>query len=122
MVEELHALAVDAGLSLTHLAIGFVLEYPGVTAPIIGPGTMEQLTDVLEAADLRLSHDVLERIDEIVPPGTHLNEADAAWQPPGLSRRARRRLPAAGDRSGRQRTCPAYRMGRTGPQPKMVST
>ncbi|WP_375423431.1 aldo/keto reductase [uncultured Friedmanniella sp.] len=69
-VEQLALLAEDAGLSLVHLAIAFVLQHPAVTAPIIGPRTMEQLETQLGAVDVRLSSDVLDRIDEIVPPGT----------------------------------------------------
>jgi aryl-alcohol dehydrogenase-like predicted oxidoreductase len=91
LVEELLKLASDAGVSLTHLAMAFVLEHPGVSSAIIGPRTMEQLTDVLDGADVKLTNEVLDRIDELVPPGTNINEADAGWQPPGLSRRARRR-------------------------------
>jgi aryl-alcohol dehydrogenase-like predicted oxidoreductase len=91
LVEELLKVAADAGVSLTHLAHAFVLEHPAVTAPIIGPRTMEQLTDVLAGADVRLSGDVLDRIDELVPPGTNINAADAGWETPSLSKRARRR-------------------------------
>jgi aryl-alcohol dehydrogenase-like predicted oxidoreductase len=91
LVEELLKLAADAGLSLTHLAHAFVLEHPAVTAPIIGPRTMEQLTDVLAGADVRLTSDVLDRIDELVPPGSNVNKADAGYEPPSLSRSARRR-------------------------------
>jgi aryl-alcohol dehydrogenase-like predicted oxidoreductase len=90
-VEDLLKLAADAGLSLTHLAMAFVLEHPAVTAAIIGPRTMEQLTDVLGGADVRLSDEVLDRIDELVPPGTTLNAADAGWESPSLRRSARRR-------------------------------
>ena len=91
LVEELLKLASEAGTSLTHLAMAFVLEHPGVTSAIIGPRTMEQLTDALEGADIRLTTDVLDAIDKLVPPGTNINDADAGWQSPGLSRRARRR-------------------------------
>ncbi len=91
VVEDLLALAEEAGMPLTHLAMAFVLEHPAVTSAIIGPRTMDQLTDVLAGADVRLSNDVLDRIDAIVPPGTNLNEADSGWQSPGLSRKARRR-------------------------------
>ena len=91
LVEELLKVAADAGVSLTHLAHAFVLEHPAVTAAIIGPRTMEQLTDVLAGADVRLSNEVLDRIDELVPPGTNINPADAGYQPPSLSRKARRR-------------------------------
>jgi aryl-alcohol dehydrogenase-like predicted oxidoreductase len=91
LVEELLKVAADAGVSLTHLAHAFVLEHPAVTAAIIGPRTMEQLTDVLAGAEVRLSNEVLDRIDELVPPGTNINPADAGYQPPSLSRKARRR-------------------------------
>src|SRR5438105_6239096 len=91
LVEELLKVAADAGVSLTHMAHAFVLEHPAVTSAIIGPRTMEQLTDVLAGADVRLSNDVLDSIDELVPPGTNINPADAGYQPPSLSRKARRR-------------------------------
>jgi aryl-alcohol dehydrogenase-like predicted oxidoreductase len=91
LVDELSAVAADAGLSLTHLAMAWVLEHPAVTAAIIGPRTMEQMTDLLPAADVRLDGEVLDRIDELVPPGSNVNEADAGWTSPGLSRSARRR-------------------------------
>ena len=91
LVEDLLKLAADAGLSLTHLAMAFVLEHPAVTSAIIGPRTMDQLTDVLASADVRLSDDVLDAIDKLVPPGTTLNAADAGWETPALRRSARRR-------------------------------
>ena len=68
-VEALAVLAEDAGISLIHLAIAFVLQHPAVTAPIIGPRTMEQLESQLGAVDVTLSTDVLDRIDEIIQPG-----------------------------------------------------
>jgi aryl-alcohol dehydrogenase-like predicted oxidoreductase len=91
VVEELLKVAADAGVSLTHLALAWVLEHPVVTSAIIGPRTMEQLTDLLPAVDVRLESDVLDRIDELVPPGSNINPADAGWSPPGLSRKVRRR-------------------------------
>ena len=89
-VEELLKVAADAGVSVTHLAMAFVLEHPAVSAAIIGPRTMEQLDDLLAGVDVRLDADVLDRIDEIVPPGTSIAGADP-WQPRALSRRERRR-------------------------------
>ncbi len=71
--------------------MAFVLEHPGVTSAIIGPRTMEQLTDVLDGAGTRLSDDVLDRIDAIVPPGTNVNVADTGWEPASLRRSQRRR-------------------------------
>jgi aryl-alcohol dehydrogenase-like predicted oxidoreductase len=89
-VEELLKVAADAGISLTHMAMAFVVEHPAVTAAIIGPRTMEQLDDLLAGVDFRLDADVLDRIDEIVPPGTSIAGADP-WQPRALSRKERRR-------------------------------
>jgi aryl-alcohol dehydrogenase-like predicted oxidoreductase len=91
--DALAQLADEAGLSLIDMALAFVLNHPAITAAIIGPRTMEQLESQLGAADVTLPDDVLDRIDEIVPPGTNLNATDAGWQNPALSRGARRRQP-----------------------------
>ncbi|HLJ07890.1 MAG TPA: aldo/keto reductase [Acidimicrobiia bacterium] len=89
--DRLGRLADEVGISLIHLALAFVLRHPGVTSAIIGPRTMEQLEGQLGARDVVLDDDVLDRIDEIVPPGQNLNPADAGWQHPALSAPARRR-------------------------------
>ena len=89
--EQLAVLAEESGLTLIQLAIGFVLAHPAVTAAIIGPRTMEQLESQLAAADVVLSSDVLDRIDEIVPPGTNLNAPDGGYLPPSLTDAALRR-------------------------------
>jgi aryl-alcohol dehydrogenase-like predicted oxidoreductase len=93
-VEELIKIAADAGCSLIHMALAFVTAHPAVTAAIIGPRTMEQLTDLLAGADVVLDDDILDRLDQIVPPGTNLNPADAGWQPPALTDPAARRRPS----------------------------
>ncbi|MEU8207730.1 aldo/keto reductase [Micromonospora sp. NPDC049044] len=90
-VDKLATLADEAGLSLIHLAIAFVLEHPAVTSAIIGPRTLTQLESQLGAAKVSLSSDVLDRIDAIVAPGTTLNPADAGYQPSSLSDPAYRR-------------------------------
>ncbi len=90
-VEALAQVAEQAGLSLIHLALAFVLEHPAVTAPIIGPRTFEQLEGQLEAARTRLTADVLDEIDKIVPPGITLSARDQGYQPPALTDPARRR-------------------------------
>jgi aryl-alcohol dehydrogenase-like predicted oxidoreductase len=90
-VYALQDLAVEAGLSLIHLALGFVLEHPDVSSAIIGPRTMEQLESQLGVEKVSLSREVLDRIDEIVPPGTTINEADRGYAPPALVDPARRR-------------------------------
>jgi aryl-alcohol dehydrogenase-like predicted oxidoreductase len=90
-VEALARLAEEAGMSLIHVALAFVLEHPAVTAAIVGPRTMEQLESQLGAADVRLDDALLDRIDEVVPPGTNLSDADAGFTPPALAEPALRR-------------------------------
>jgi aryl-alcohol dehydrogenase-like predicted oxidoreductase len=84
-VTSLTEVAEKAGLTLIELALGFVLEHPAVTCPIIGPRTMEHLEAQLAALEVRLTPDVLDRIDEIVPPGTNLNTTDVGWVPPAIA-------------------------------------
>jgi aryl-alcohol dehydrogenase-like predicted oxidoreductase len=91
--ENLAVLAEEAGLSLIHLALAFVINHPAVTSAIIGPRTMEHLESQLGAADVVLTADILDRIDEIVPPGTNLNSADRGYQPPALTDASLRRRP-----------------------------
>jgi aryl-alcohol dehydrogenase-like predicted oxidoreductase len=93
---ELTDLADEAGLTLIQLALAFVMEHRAVTAPIIGPRTMDHLEGQLAAADVELSAEVLDRIDEIVPPGMNLNPADAGWSPPALDNPRLRRRSARG--------------------------
>jgi aryl-alcohol dehydrogenase-like predicted oxidoreductase len=89
--DALGRLADEAGLSLIDMALAFVVRHPAVTAAIIGPRTMEQLESQLGAADVQLDDALLDRIDEIVPPGTNVNPIDAGWTNPALSAQARRR-------------------------------
>jgi aryl-alcohol dehydrogenase-like predicted oxidoreductase len=89
--DALASVAEGAGLSLIEMAIAFVIRHPAVTAAIIGPRTMEHLESQLPAADVQLADDVLDRIDEIVPPGTNLNPADGGWSNPALRPESRRR-------------------------------
>ena len=89
--QALGRLADEAGLTLIQLAIAFTLNHPAVTAPIIGPRTMDHLESQLAAADVVLSDDVLDRIDEIVAPGVTLNAADAGLENPALEPARRRR-------------------------------
>jgi aryl-alcohol dehydrogenase-like predicted oxidoreductase len=90
-VEQLAQLADEAGITLIELAIAFVLKHPAITAAIIGPRTMEQLESQLAAADIVLDEGVLDRIDEIVPPGTTINPLDNSFENPALEPAARRR-------------------------------
>src|SRR5947209_11697563 len=89
--DKLARLAEDEGITLIEMALAFVIRHPAVTAAIIGPRTVEHLESQLSATDVSLSDEVLDRIDEIVPPGTSVNPADTGWMNPALRRAARRR-------------------------------
>jgi aryl-alcohol dehydrogenase-like predicted oxidoreductase len=89
--DALAQLADEAGLSLIHLALAFVLNHPAVTAAIIGPRTLEQLESQLGADEVTLDEALLDGIDEIVPPGTTINAVDRGWQNPALTPAALRR-------------------------------
>jgi aryl-alcohol dehydrogenase-like predicted oxidoreductase len=92
-VEQVIGVAEQAGLPVTHVAIAFAIAHPGVTSAILGPRTMEQLDDLLAGTEVTLTDDILDRIDEIVPPGTDVGLPDqSAYVPaavacPGLRRR-----------------------------------
>ena len=94
LVEELAKVAADAGVSMTHMSMAFVVSHPNVTSAIIGPRTMEQLTDVLAGAAVELTDDTLDALDQIVEPGVTINVADAGWSPPSITQSFRRRRPA----------------------------
>jgi len=91
LIDDLESLAGDAGMSLTHMALAWVLEHPAVTAAIVGPKTMEQLEDLVGARDKRLTPDVLDRIDQLVPPGTTLHPSDNGYENTNLEAKRRRR-------------------------------
>ena len=93
-VEQLVPLAAEAGLSMTHLAMAFAIAHPGVTSALLGARTMAHLDDLLAGLDTILSDNVLDRIDEIVPPGTDAGALDQAYVPPALAKTQLRRRPS----------------------------
>ncbi|ADB29899.1 aldo/keto reductase [Kribbella flavida DSM 17836] len=90
-VEQLAAVADEAGLTMIQLALGFVTAHPGVTSAIIGPRTLDHLHSQLAAADTVLSADVLDAIDGIVAPGVDLAAGEKFDTPPALLDPALRR-------------------------------
>jgi len=92
-VEQLIPLAEQAGLPLTHLAMAFAIAHPGVTSAIIGPRTMAHLDNLLAGVEVTLTDEILDQIDEIVPPGTDMGTLDMAYSPPALQRPDLRRRP-----------------------------
>jgi len=89
--QALGELAEQAGMSLIEMALAFVTGHPAVSAAIIGPRTVEHLDSQLPALERVLSADVLDGIDEIVPPGLNINPAERGWDPPWLADAAQRR-------------------------------
>ncbi|MBV7700969.1 aldo/keto reductase [Streptomyces sp. TRM70350] len=94
VVEQLIPLAEKAGMPLTHLAMAFTIAHPGVTSALAGARTMAHLDDLIAAFDVTLSDDLLDRIDEIVPPGTDVGALDQDYQPPAIQNPHLRRRPA----------------------------
>jgi hypothetical protein len=78
---------------MTHLAMAFATTHPGVTSALLGPHTTEQLDDLLAGMDVTLTDEILDRIDEIVPPGTDVGTLDQAYVPPALQKTTLRRRP-----------------------------
>ncbi|WP_436534559.1 aldo/keto reductase [Actinoplanes sp. HUAS TT8] len=92
--DALAGLAEEHGLSLIELAVAFALNHPAISSIIIGPRTAEHLDTYLKAATVRLSADILDRIDRIVEPGTHFLERDTGVDTPSLQPDQLRRNPA----------------------------
>ena len=90
-VEQLIPIAEQAGISLTHMAIAFVIAHPGVTAALLGPRTIAQLDDLLTGTETILSDDVLDAIDAVVPPGTGVGGLQMGYHPSALTRPSLRR-------------------------------
>jgi aryl-alcohol dehydrogenase-like predicted oxidoreductase len=95
VVEDLVKVADDIGATLPQLALAFTVAHPAVTSTIIGPRTMQQLEGLLSGASHALHDTALDRIDQIVPPGTNLYHPDTAWRPPALAHSFLRRRPLA---------------------------
>ena len=66
-LERFESLAEQLGVPAAHVALAWLLHNPVVTAPIIGPRTLDQLTGVLAVPDLKLDSSTLARLDEIFP-------------------------------------------------------
>jgi aryl-alcohol dehydrogenase-like predicted oxidoreductase len=94
-VEQLIPLAAEAGMPMTHLAMAFAIAHPGVTSALIGPHSMDQLDDLIAGFGVALTDEILDRIDEIVPPGTDLGRLDQRYVPPPLLISSLRRRPVS---------------------------
>jgi len=81
-LRELKAIADEAGLTMPQLALAWVAGRPGITSPIIGARSINQLKESTEALQIKLSADVLEKIDEVFPPESmHVRYYQAEFGP-----------------------------------------
>jgi aryl-alcohol dehydrogenase-like predicted oxidoreductase len=72
VIEPLESLAREKGTTISRFALAWCIHQPGVTSPIIGPRTMEQLEDNLGALEVTITDEDRKAIDRIIPPGTHV--------------------------------------------------
>ncbi|GLH98438.1 aldo/keto reductase [Phytohabitans aurantiacus] len=78
-IEAYEKLSADLGHDPANVALAWLLSRPGVTAPIIGPRTVEQLDATLGAFDVTLSDQVLNQLDELFPPIGNGGSGPEAW-------------------------------------------
>jgi aryl-alcohol dehydrogenase-like predicted oxidoreductase len=83
---QFHQLAKDAGQLPANLALAWTLANPAVTAPIIGPRTVEQLNEVLPVPEIEIGTDLLAALDQVFPgpgdPSTGANPGSQAATAP----------------------------------------
>lgn len=84
--DRLGRLADDSGLTLLELAVGFALTHPDVSSVVVGPRTVSHVDAYAQAAEVVLDDGLLDAVDAIVPPGTHVLEDDTGVALPALSR------------------------------------
>lgn len=70
--EKFVKLAKEAGMTPAQLGVLWSKDQPGVTAPLIGPRTMEHLEDMLPVLEMTLSDELREACDNLVPPGSNV--------------------------------------------------
>jgi aryl-alcohol dehydrogenase-like predicted oxidoreductase len=84
VVEQLIPLAEKAALPMTHLAMAFAIAHPGVTSAIIGRAPCNSSTTGWPAPYVTLDDEILDRIDEIAPPGTDAGPKRRVLHPVGV--------------------------------------
>ncbi len=86
IVEAIRPIADAKGCTVSQLSLAWVMNQPGVTAPLVGPRTLEQLEDNLGALEVELGDEVDSALDSVVPPGEHVAEFYEASFAPNLHR------------------------------------
>jgi len=72
LVEGLVPLAEARGVTLAEFSLAWLMQRPGITAPICGPRTVEHLRSSVSACEIELTEEELARVDEVIPPGTNV--------------------------------------------------
>jgi aryl-alcohol dehydrogenase-like predicted oxidoreductase len=94
VADRLGRLADDSGFTVSELAVAFALTHPDVSSVVIGPRTVSHVDAYVQASEIVLDDGLLDAIDAIVAPGTHVLERDTGFALPALSReRLRGRTP-----------------------------
>src|SRR4051812_7821577 len=78
-LEQFEKLAAELGTDPSNLALAWLLAQEGVTAPIIGPGTLDQLDSTLGTLEVKLEQPTLDRLDELFPPIGKGGPGPEAW-------------------------------------------
>ncbi|QGQ98900.1 aldo/keto reductase [Paenibacillus psychroresistens] len=91
IIDRLQEVAAEAGMTLAHMAVAFTQAHPSITSTIIGPRTLNQIQESLKGINIQLSSDLLDAIDQIVPPGKILDDLERGWEPNWLAAASRRR-------------------------------
>ena len=74
VLEGLGRLCKEKGCSMTAFALAWLNAQPGVTSPILGPNSVAQLDENLAANDVTITDEDKERVDALIPPGTHTED------------------------------------------------
>jgi aryl-alcohol dehydrogenase-like predicted oxidoreductase len=69
VIDGLQPIAQSKGCTLSQLALAWCAQQPGVTSPIIGPRTMEQLEDNLKALEVKITDEDRAAVNKVIPPG-----------------------------------------------------
>jgi len=69
VVKGVQKIAREKNCSTAQLALAWCMQQPGITSPIMGPRTMEQLESCLSAQEIKVTKEDTDRIDQMVPPG-----------------------------------------------------
>jgi voltage-dependent potassium channel beta subunit len=80
-VQQLRPLAEQAGLTLAQMAVAWTLQNPNVSAAIVGATRPEQVRENVRASGVRLDHEVMRRIDDILGPAIVTDPAQTASPP-----------------------------------------